>query len=106
MTPRDGAGDSLTLRCDGPTDAPGDDTRPPSDTFTLLSDETRVDILRELAAASESGPLRFSELRERAGVADAGRFNYHLKQLRGRLVRKTDGGYELTAEGEDAADLV
>jgi len=71
--------------------------------FDLLSDPTRVAILQELAAADE--PLGFTALRERAGVQDSGRFNYHLTRLRDRLVTHTDRGYELTDDGRRAAGL-
>ncbi|QLG63982.1 winged helix-turn-helix transcriptional regulator [Halorarum salinum] len=63
-----------------------------------LASEHRVAILRELAAAD--GPLRFSELRERVGMCDTGRFNYHLGELRDRFVREEDGGYVLGHAGE------
>lgn len=76
-----------------------------TDTLGLLSDETRVRIVLALEAAPEEG-LRFSELRERSGVEDAGRFNYHLEQLRGNLVGKSGKTYRLTPTGEDVADLV
>jgi DNA-binding HxlR family transcriptional regulator len=71
--------------------------------FELLSDETRIGIVREL---SRSGKLRFSTLRERVGTEDSGQFNYHLERLRGGLVRKTDGGYELTRAGRALAEVV
>ena len=76
-------------------DAPG--------VFELLSDETRVGIVRELAAGED---LRFSTLRERVGTADSGKFNYHLERLRGNLVRKTEEGYRLTRAGRKLVDVV
>lgn len=74
-------------------------------TFDLLSDETRLAVVRELAAA-DAEPLRFSELRCRVGAADGGRFNYHLRRLRGSLVEQVDEGYVLTAVGRRAAAMV
>jgi DNA-binding transcriptional ArsR family regulator len=71
----------------------------PADAFALLADETRVAILRALAESwNEAGfgaayGLSFSELRERVGVRDSSRFNYHLQRLTGRFARKTDEGY-------------
>ena len=67
--------------------------------FAAVADELRVRILRELWDADE--PLPFSELRERVGVRDSGRFNYHLGELRGRFVEKDDdaGGYDLRFAG-------
>ncbi|WP_323849378.1 winged helix-turn-helix domain-containing protein [Haloferax marinisediminis] len=66
--------------------------------FSLLADETRLAILRVLAD-SPNEPLTFSELRERVGVPDSGRFNYHLGKLTGRFVKKSDAGYEIRLAG-------
>ena len=81
-------------------DAPPNVTRSvddPTDALAVLSDETRVAILRTLAEADE--PLPFSRLRERAGVRDSGRFNYHLRKLCEYFVRETADGYELGPAG-------
>jgi hypothetical protein len=70
--------------------------------FDLLANELRLDILRTLGEADASGeelPMAFTELQRRVGVADNGRFNYHLSQLVGRFVEKTDGGYKLRPPG-------
>jgi DNA-binding transcriptional ArsR family regulator len=78
---------------------PSNDSAPdPSTLFALLSDETRVAILRELDDAS--GAVAFADLCSRAGIQDTGRFNYHLGELRGHLVEKTTNGYVLTTAGE------
>lgn len=69
----------------------------PTDALAVLGDETRVAILRALAEADE--PVPFTELRRRAGVDDAGRFNYHLSTLREYFVREEDGGYALRNAG-------
>jgi DNA-binding transcriptional ArsR family regulator len=73
-----------------------------SDEFTgalsALAHETRVEILRALADADEA--LSFTELKSRVDVTDPGRFNYHLRELRGHFVRERDGGYALTYRGE------
>ncbi|WP_415380891.1 hypothetical protein [Halosimplex sp. TS25] len=76
-----------------------------TDTFTLLSDETRVRILAALADAGEEA-VRFSDLRSRVDVTDSGQFNYHLDRLRGELVAKTDDGYALTESGRAVARLL
>lgn len=93
-----------------PADAPGparpaDSGSVGTETFELLSDETRV---RVVQALDETGPggLRFSELRNRVGVRDGGRFNYHLTKLRGRLVEKSGETYVLTPAGEDVAAIL
>jgi DNA-binding transcriptional ArsR family regulator len=71
--------------------------------FEVLSDETRLGILRALSdrlrEAPESPGLGFSDLRRRVGVRDSGNFNYHLEKLRGRFVTKADGGYRLAPAG-------
>jgi DNA-binding transcriptional ArsR family regulator len=80
------------------------------DTFELLADETRADILRALATyqrdSPEAGVLAFSELRERVGVRDSGNFNHHLGKLTDRFVAKTPEGYRLTPAGTRLAALV
>jgi DNA-binding transcriptional ArsR family regulator len=83
------------------SDSTATDSDPPTDVFALLSDETRVGIVRELAAADR--PVRFGRLRERLDCRDSGRFNYHLRRLRGALVEKRDDGYVLTDRGRQVA---
>jgi hypothetical protein len=81
-----------------------------ADGFDLLADDTRAAILRELAEARRESPadpyLAFSELRERVGTEDSGRFNYHLGKLRGHLVAQTDDGYMLSPVGQQAAGAI
>lgn len=61
----------------------------PTDAFGVLGNDTRVAILEALAEATEPGygqqAVRFSDIRERVGVDDSGRLNYHLDKLRGLL---------------------
>jgi DNA-binding transcriptional ArsR family regulator len=66
--------------------------------FSLLGDDTRLAILRALWETDHS--LSFGDLRDSVGVRDSGRFNYHLKKLDDRFVRKTDEGYELRFAGK------
>ncbi|WP_331235422.1 DUF7351 domain-containing protein [Natronorarus salvus] len=70
----------------------------PEAAFALLGDETRITTIRVLGDAG-GGPLTFSELRERVGARDSGRFNYHLGKLVGTFLRRVEGGYELTYAG-------
>jgi hypothetical protein len=80
--------------------------------FSAVADETRFGILRALWAAHTEDlgtvhgptlePVSFSRLRERAGVQDSGRFNYHLDRLVPRFVRSQAGGYVLTDAGARA----
>ena len=67
------------------------------DALDALTHEIRVAVLRELADAD--GPVAFSELRDRVGVRDPGKFNYHLQRLADQFLRQTDGGYELDHRG-------
>lgn len=76
----------------------------PDDAFAVLGNETRVAILRALAAADE--PVAFSELRDRVGTPDSGQFNYHLGKLVGHFVRKSDGGYVLRQAGRRVIEAV
>lgn len=76
----------------------------PDDAFGALGNETRVDILRVLGEAEE--PLSFSTLRDRVGVRDSGRFNYHLDELVGHFVAKTEAGYWLRQAGRRVVEAV
>lgn len=71
--------------------------------FGTLAEETRWAIVRELATHRRDGwrpeGLSFADLRRAVGVADAGRFNYHLKKLRGGLVHKNGEEYVLSNQG-------
>ncbi|WP_415381288.1 winged helix-turn-helix domain-containing protein [Halosimplex sp. TS25] len=75
----------------------------PDEVFSAVANETRFSILRavwDLTKASEGdGAASFADIREAAGVWDSGQFNYHLKELRPRFVRKTEGGYKPTHAG-------
>lgn len=73
------------------------DSETPADALSVLGDETRIAILRALAEAE--GPLTFTDLRERVGIRDTGRFNYHLTKLCEHFVRDTRDGYELGHAG-------
>lgn len=71
----------------------------PEKAFATLGNETRIDIVRVLGE-SAGGPLPFSKLREQVGTRDSGQFNYHLNQVVGSFVRRTDEGeYELSYAG-------
>jgi len=83
-----------------------DDFEPLSleDALDVLAEGTRARILVELGEAwgeKTGGPavLSYSELMDRAGVADSGRFNYHLDALVGTFVRKVEDGYVLHHPG-------
>jgi DNA-binding transcriptional ArsR family regulator len=78
-------------RSDGP---------PPRETFELLGDETRAEILRVLSEARGGDlppALSFSELRDRLAVdTRSSQFNYHLDRLCGTFVEdRSDGSGQL-----------
>lgn len=76
----------------------------PDDAFAVLGNDTRMKILQTLGEADE--PLRFSELRDRIGVRDSGRFNYHLDKLTGHFITETDDGYALRPAGTRVVEAV
>ena len=85
-------------RADAPEDESTPAEFPPEDALALVADETRLAILRALAETPNE-PASFSDLRERVGEPDSGKFNYHLKRLADHFVRRTEEGYELTMAG-------
>lgn len=83
----------------GTTEQDGFETISPGEAFTLLGNETRIDIIRVLGETSDKS-LSFSALWDRVNIADSGQFNYHLNKLVGSFVRRTDEAeYELTYTG-------
>jgi hypothetical protein len=73
------------------------ESRDSTDALEVLGNETRMAILRELAEAD--GALAYTELKDRVGVRDSGKFNYHLTRLCEYFVRETGDGYELGHAG-------
>lgn len=72
--------------------------------LSLLADDTRVRIIRELGSATASPEtgipeLAYANLKSRVDIRDSGRFNYHLKKLVGNYVTKEDDGYRLRWPG-------
>ncbi|MFB6268124.1 MAG: ArsR family transcriptional regulator [Halodesulfurarchaeum sp.] len=86
----------------GPKEGEKDAPLGPDEAFSLVADETRFGILRELweATNGDDGAVSFSDLWDRSAVDDSGRFNYHLDKLTPRFVRQTESGYRLTFAGE------
>jgi hypothetical protein len=85
-----------------------------ADAFALLSDETRVAILRAVARAQaeldevNAGPseLAFSEVYDRVDVDNTSKLSYHLGELTGTFLRKGEDGYSLTHAGERVVRFV
>lgn len=79
-------------------DDTGRATLPATEAFRLLSDGTRLQTLQGLveltdAAGYGSEPVSFSDLHAQVETGDSAHFNYHLQELRGRFVERTDDGY-------------
>ena len=74
-----------------------------AEAFDVLGSELRTTILLALL---DAGPLTFSELRDQVGVADSGRFNYHLDRLTGQFVRKVEDAYHLRYHGYRVAHAI
>lgn len=70
---------------------------PPEETFALLANTLRVDILQTLG--ENDGPLSFSALRSAVGEPDSGQFNYHLGKLVDQFVVHDADGYRLSLAG-------
>ncbi|MHA1249939.1 MAG: anaerobic ribonucleoside-triphosphate reductase, partial [Candidatus Helarchaeota archaeon] len=80
----------------------------PQKILNAISNEVRVEILKLL---SRKNPLSFTEIMEERGLKpsqDAGRFGYHLRELRkARLIKGgPDIGYQLTSIGEKVVEFL
>jgi len=68
--------------------------------FELVGHDDRLSIVEVLVEArreNEDPHVSFTDLRNGSDIDDTGRFNYHLDQLLGTLVTKTDDGYRLSS---------
>jgi len=84
---------------------PGSHTHvPPEEAFGLLSNATRVAILRALDDARPAVPVSFTELYDATDYDDSAGFNYHLRKLVPQFVRKVEPGARAGDEGADASD--
>ncbi len=73
-----------------------------ADAFKLLSEPSRLELLAILDQANT--PLSYSTFHERSSIADKGRFNYHLRRLRGTLIANDGATYTLRAPGQRIVD--
>lgn len=72
--------------------------------LTVIGEETRARIVVELGEAVRDdgvtpAAVSFSELMDRVGATDSGRFNYHLDKLVDAFVLKGEEGYTLSPPG-------
>ena len=83
--------------------------------FGVLADATRIAILQAFARALEGADvdsndplpaLSFSEVYDRVDVDSTSQLSYHLEQLEGTYLRRTDDGWTFTFAGESIVRLV
>jgi len=99
---------------DRPADDESADDESADDVLGLLSDGTRVDVLRAVARAQyeldrlNGGPveLAFSEIYDRVDVDNTSKLSYHLGELTGTFLRRSEDGYALTHAGEQIVRFV
>ncbi|GGM59488.1 hypothetical protein J2752_001661 [Halarchaeum rubridurum] len=79
----------------------------PAEVFSVLGNDTRVDILRALRdLGADDHPVSFTELFERVDIEDSANFNYHLQQLTGHFVRHGSDGYEFRHPGRKVVSAI
>jgi DNA-binding HxlR family transcriptional regulator len=66
--------------------------------FEALGHPSRIEILQALNA----GPLGFSELKKKIGIASSGHLTFHLSKLDGLVNTNSEGKYCLTDRGKEA----
>ena len=95
----------------GSPDVPPESTlvADPSDAFQALGNEVRMEVLAamlERVDGEGSDRASFSELFEVASPDTSAGFAYHLDELVGHYLRKTDDGYAFTYAGEKIARAI
>lgn len=76
----------------------------PEETFAILGNETRLEILGILAEAEDDLP--YADLFDRVEYDDSANFVYHLDRLRDHFIRKTEQGYALRIAGERVVEAM
>ena len=88
----------------GTADSRRTSVEPVAEALGTLSDPARLEIL--LALDGTATPVEYSALRAATSIEDKGRFNYHLRQLRGTFVTDRGGGYTLRDAGQRVVETV
>ncbi|GGL73262.1 winged helix-turn-helix domain-containing protein [Halocalculus aciditolerans] len=79
----------------------------PAEVFSILGNDTRVDILRALLElGADDAPVRFTDLFERVDIDDSANFNYHLRRLTGHFIKQRDEGYEFRHPGRKVVSAI
>ncbi|MEE6211101.1 helix-turn-helix domain-containing protein [Salarchaeum sp. III] len=80
---------------------------PPADVFSVLGNDTRVDILQALLElGADEAPVSFTDLFERVDIEDSANFNYHLRKLTGHFVKQTEEGYAFRYPGRKVVSSI
>ncbi|EMA28031.1 winged helix-turn-helix domain-containing protein [Haloarcula japonica] len=79
----------------------------PAEAFSLLGNDTRIDILQAMVDAdADEAPVGFTELFERVDIVDSANFNYHLQKLTGHFIKQTEDGYEFRHPGRKVVSSI
>ncbi|QLC35041.1 helix-turn-helix transcriptional regulator (plasmid) [Halarchaeum sp. CBA1220] len=102
----DAGAEADTERADPPT--PRTESRMlPAEVFSVLGNDTRVDILRALLElGADDDPVSFTDLFERVDIDDSANFSYHLRKLTGHFVKQGDDGYEFRSPGRKVVSAI
>ncbi|WP_458186099.1 DUF7351 domain-containing protein [Haladaptatus sp. NG-WS-4] len=84
----------------------GEEQLDSTDVFSLLGNETRMEITSVLHDGPVEPPVSFSTLYDHVDIGYTSKFNYHLGKLTPHFVSKGDDGYELTSAGRRLARAV
>lgn len=76
----------------------------PEETFAVLGNATRLEILTVLAAADDD--LGYADIFEQVEYDDSANFAYHLDRLRDHFIRKSEDGYALRIAGERVVEAM
>lgn len=79
----------------------------PADVFSTLGNDTRVAILRGLLElGADERAVSFTDLFERVDIDDSANFSYHLRQLTGHFIKRSDDGYAFRSPGRKVVSAI
>ena len=105
--PQTDADRSSDLESDADSEPRTESRLEPADVFSVLGNETRVDILRSLLElGADDSPVSFTELFDAVDIEDSANFSYHLRQLTGHFVAQRDDGYEFRYPGRKVVSAI
>lgn len=78
----------------------------PVDTLELLGNKTRLEILLALQNPENETPMDFTDLYDYTDATHSSGFNYHLKKLSPKFIKRDENGYVLTSFGKRVAKTI